>query len=97
MRARPKEPLADRCAFRIATVCTGRAEVRHHLKGRGNPELDMLTADICDACHRYVHAHPKESYERGWMLRRNGPMVCTIPAHAARPPHVHKPQEGDGE
>jgi hypothetical protein len=72
-RARPNEPLATWCEFQIPAVCTGRAENRHHRKGRG-PGLDApeWTADICHGCHNYAHAHPAESYRMGWMVKRNG-------------------------
>lgn len=53
--------------------CTQKAAIFHHRKGRGK---DCSTVDlclhVCEASHRYIHAHPQESYERGWMVRRNG-------------------------
>jgi hypothetical protein len=78
-RARASEPLLDFCQARVENVCTGRAQVRHHLKGRlvprgvtlDDPEHpDNQTKDLCDPCHRFVHAHPTWSYLNGWMLRR---------------------------
>lgn len=78
-RARPDEPLEDWCEAQIGGVCTGRAETRHHLKGRVVPRgvaltdpehPDNQTKDLCDACHRFAHAHPAWSYDNGLMLRR---------------------------
>lgn len=44
----------------------------HHRKGRGRYLLDTSTwLAVSQAGHRYIHDHPKESYERGWMLPRN--------------------------
>jgi hypothetical protein len=44
---------------------------RHHRKIRsqgGTNKLDNLIY-CCDGCHTYIHAHPEESYSRGWLLR----------------------------
>lgn len=53
-------------------VCTGRAAHRHHRRmrsqGGGNEPSNLLA--VCPSCHDYIHAHPSESYERGWLLRR---------------------------
>lgn len=76
-RARPDDALAENCQA-VTVACTGRAEVRHHKAGRGKPgtaaavELDKLTLDVCDACHRWIHAHSTVSYDMGWMLHRHG-------------------------
>lgn len=76
-RAEPGRKLAAVC-MAATPVCTGRAEHRHHLAGRGKPgttaaqALDRLTLDVCARCHLYIHANPAESYERGWMLHRTG-------------------------
>lgn len=54
--------------------------MRHHRQGRtpitldDDTEIDVddaeHTLDLCYPCHLYVHAHPAESYESGWMIRR---------------------------
>lgn len=74
-RARPDEPLADWCELAIPGVCLGRATNRHHRKLRiqgGTDDRDN-TLDLCGSgtigCHGYVHHHPAESYERGWLIR----------------------------
>jgi len=53
--------------------CVGPAGQVHHRQGRDGDlvdDLDNLLA-VCYACHDYIHSHPHESYERGWMIRRN--------------------------
>ena len=47
---------------------------RHHRLTRahgGTNELDNLLL-ACDGCHTYIHHNPRESYEKGWMVRGNG-------------------------
>jgi hypothetical protein len=68
-RARPGEPLAMWCEIGTWGRCTGRAEVRHHIRMRsqGGTDDPSNTLDICDAEHRYIHNHPAEAYERGWL------------------------------
>ena len=54
--------------------CVGPAGQVHHRKGRDGElvdNLDYLLA-VCYACHDYIHSHPHESYERGWMVKRLG-------------------------
>jgi hypothetical protein len=44
---------------------------RHHRLMRshgGTNDLDNLMW-VCDGCHTYIHNHPKESYEKGWLIR----------------------------
>jgi hypothetical protein len=56
------------------SVCTGRLEQVHHKAGRTGPDphaLDRLLG-VCAACHRYIESNRAESYERGWLIRRNG-------------------------
>lgn len=50
-------------------ACTGPGEVIHHRKGRLTHDPDLLL-HCCEDCHLYAHAHPEESYKRGWMVRR---------------------------
>lgn len=44
----------------------------HHKRGRVGALLTDPTyfMAVSDAGHRYIHDHPKESYEKGWMLPR---------------------------
>lgn len=57
-----------RCEARTPD-CRGAGEVFHHRIGRRTHAPNMLL-HLCDPCHLYVHAHPEESYEAGWMVRR---------------------------
>lgn len=73
-RARPDEPLADWCEAQIEGVCTGRATDRHHIipRGPGSSDEAWNTLDVCGVgCHSWIHAHPVEATERGF-LRRAG-------------------------
>lgn len=53
---------------------TARSGEVHHKKGRGtNNSLlnyEPFLMAVCSPCHRYIHAHPQESYENGWMIKR---------------------------
>lgn len=55
-------------------VCVRRGSEVQHLRGR----VGALLTDVrwmrwtCRPCHRYAHANPAESYERGWMVKRHG-------------------------
>lgn len=74
-RARPNDPLETWCEAKVEGVCRGRATLRHHRQGRTPiPGIDVddrdHTLDLCDPCHRHIHNHPAQSYERGWMIRR---------------------------
>ena len=67
-RARPDEPLAVVC--RVASpVCSGRPTERHHIvrRSQGGTDDASNTLDCCGPCHRWVHAHPAMSFERGWL------------------------------
>lgn len=67
-----------RCGVHISV----RGYSLHHRKGRhvlpGLPEahcaenLVTLCGSGTTGCHGWVHAHPEESYEQGWMIRRGG-------------------------
>ena len=53
-------------------VCAGAAVHVHHLLLRsqgGNTHDPALMAATCVPCHEFLHAHPKLSYERGWLIR----------------------------
>ena len=67
-RARPTEPLAMWCEIGHWGRCTGRAEVRHHIRRRAQGGTDDVsnTLDICEADHRWIHDHPAEAFARGW-------------------------------
>ena len=48
------------------------ALVVHHKQGRRIPNAHALhrLLVVCEPCHLYIHAHPEESRERGWMGSR---------------------------
>lgn len=59
-----------------APVCVGRAVHVHHALMRsqgGNRHDPAKMIDACRPCHDYVHAHPSESFERGWLLHATPP------------------------
>lgn len=55
-------------------ACTGFASEFHHRAGRVGAGVNLpgMLLHVCGGCHRYAHAHPIESYERGWLLKRLG-------------------------
>ena len=67
------ERAGGRCEARIVLVCgTGPATAhRHHKRLRTDPActntLDCLLY-ICQACHDWIHGHPKEAKELGLLL-----------------------------
>jgi hypothetical protein len=42
----------------------------HHRKSRRHPDAEQPDnlLRVCLKCHEYIHAHPEESYERGWLI-----------------------------
>ena len=46
----------------------------HHLAGRGGDDPHRLENLLlcCRPCHEWIHAHPAESYEQGFMVKRHG-------------------------
>jgi len=69
--------VAERSGFRCEArtrKCEGRLHQVHHRKGRDGDlidDLDLLLG-VCVWCHAYIHENPAESYERGWLIKRNG-------------------------
>lgn len=51
--------------------CMGRGDQAHHRLRRSQGGKGTLANGlwVCRACHAYVHDHPAESYERGWLIR----------------------------
>lgn len=59
-----------RCEFRVRGVCTGKAVHFHHRKLRRHRDHSPANlGHLCNPCHSYAHAHPTESYEKGWLLK----------------------------
>ena len=52
--------------------CGRRAEIHHHIAGRGgdDPHRPTNLLHLTDECHRRIRAHPKQSYKDGTMRSR---------------------------
>lgn len=52
--------------------CTRAAVAFHHrlMRSQGGPGTAENCMHLCTSCHTFVHAHPAQSYEEGWLLRR---------------------------
>jgi hypothetical protein len=52
-------------------ACKGTGQHLHHRKlrsqGGSNAEDNLL--HVCFRCHSYIHDHPAESYDAGWLFR----------------------------
>jgi hypothetical protein len=59
-----------RCEARTE-VCTGGGYFLHHkvMRSHGGSHSEGNLLDCCRSCHDYIHAHPTEAYERGWLIR----------------------------
>ena len=71
MRRKVMARAGGRCEAGIADDCTGVMEQCHHRLMRsqgGKHELDNLLG-VCGRCHAWIHAHPRFSYETGYLIR----------------------------
>lgn len=52
-------------------VCAGAGVQVHHrkLRSQGGTNAEINLIHVCFPCHEWIHAHPKTSYERGWLIR----------------------------
>lgn len=59
----------------LTAGCTFTATEAHHrkLRSQGGSNDPVNGLAVCAPCHRYIHDHPQEAYERGWMLRASDP------------------------
>jgi len=50
--------------------CGAPATENHHKNGRNGLRLLDVTyfMAVCRSCHRWIHEHPKESREKGWLI-----------------------------
>lgn len=66
-RARPEEPLAERCEANVPGECTGRPEERHHIlrRSQGGGDGPENTLDVCRRCHDWIGDNPMEAASRG--------------------------------
>ena len=61
--------------------CGGRNDVVHEklTRARGGSITDPANCVVlCDPCHAWVHAHPRQSTEDGWLLRRFSSEIPSI-------------------
>lgn len=49
--------------------CGKPADEIHHKAGRNGERLNDVKGfmSVCRGCHQWIHAHPKESREAGWL------------------------------
>ena len=71
VRDEVRERSGGNCEIRLVT-CKGRAQHQHHRlrRSQGGPDTADNLLDCCWSCHDAIHAHPAESYEKGWLRRR---------------------------
>lgn len=64
-------PTCEQNGIHPGEQCRGGLEVHHKLprSAGGGHDLDNLLT-LCSYGHQVVHAHPTESYDRGWLIRR---------------------------
>lgn len=57
-----KEPFCERCARNATEI--------HHKNGRNGDRLNDINffMSICRDCHKWVHNHPKEARENGYLI-----------------------------
>lgn len=62
------------CEAGERSVCTVRGEHAHHvqLRSRGGSDDPGNLLWVCLRCHDWIHGHPAEATERGWMASRYG-------------------------
>lgn len=73
------------CEVMNFPICTGRAGPIHHRKISGREHTIENCVHICDACHRWIHAHPADSYELGWLVRMSYDPAEVVFAYRGRP------------
>jgi hypothetical protein len=58
--------------------CRVKADCFHHRlrRSHGGPDTAVNLLHLCnDGCHAFVHANPRLSYERGWLLRSTDELI----------------------
>jgi 5-methylcytosine-specific restriction endonuclease McrA len=62
-----------KCEAAVNANCATTGHFLHHILPRsaGGKHTVANLLQICTACHEYIHAHPEESYRRGWLKRRS--------------------------
>lgn len=49
--------------------CTMHVHHLHHRKISGREHLVENLLGVCSTCHSWIHAHPKDSYKSGWLVK----------------------------
>ncbi len=55
----------DRCG----EVLTGYHLHHRKMKSQGGPDTVTNLMVVSPACHAWIHANPRESYTRGWLIK----------------------------
>lgn len=59
------------CEARISTNCCSVPVDLHHKKSRGKHLCDVSTfMSVCRPCHTWIHEHPTEALELGFIIKR---------------------------
>lgn len=60
-----------RCEAGASPDCRGRGCQAHHrhMRSQGGSDDVANLLWVCEPCHTYIHGHPAESYEAGWLIR----------------------------
>lgn len=58
------------CEAGVSSRCNGRGEHVHHrkLRSRGGGNTVGNLSHVCNDCHTWIHQHPADASERGWMV-----------------------------
>lgn len=61
------------CEVRVLGACTGRAGEWQHRKNRsqGGTWAPSNGLHSCPACHRWIHANPRDAAAHGWTVSRD--------------------------
>lgn len=59
------------CEAACTPNCQRRATHAHHIlrRSQGGQGTEANGLHVCANCHLYIHEHPGQSYEQGWMKR----------------------------
>lgn len=80
-RQRVEKRAGRRCEARTPDCVDVPAAQLHHrlLRSQGGGHSDENLLLVCDPCHAYIHAHPKEGYRLGWLLRSGSSVTAYTP------------------
>lgn len=61
------------CEVRVLGACTGRAAEWQHRKNRsqGGTWAPSNGLRVCQQCHRWIHANPRDAAAHGWTVSRD--------------------------